>query len=166
MIEKFDANKKEEAVDESKVSPVLGVKTILFSILVLLLSATAGILALHPEWVTIVQNGLCSPAMPGLTLFSATQELKLEAPWWSPNAFKKDAFQLVCGTDRLRTALTWAPTNVGSTHCRFSLAEADTEKGLLVNRKKVQSAKINAGDIVLEYDKKKPEHITTVWRKK
>jgi DNA repair exonuclease SbcCD ATPase subunit len=61
---------------------------------------TARLIMLHK---TVLTDALCAPVIPGHE-FREPLQAKFEAPWWAPQAAKKQAFKSICG-ERLRTRL-------------------------------------------------------------
>jgi hypothetical protein len=52
---------------------------------------------------TAVTDAFCAPVIPGHE-FREPLQARFEAPWWAPQAAKKQAFTSICG-ERIRTRL-------------------------------------------------------------
>ena len=55
------------------------------------------------------QSGICAPVMPGTVLDDTTNDTTFQSPWWAPDSFKQQGFDIFCmdKTKKLPATIEW-----------------------------------------------------------
>ena len=169
-LESHESNTK--APRESMATLKLGYKEMLGALLVVLMAMAVSLELLEPG---VLGDGLCAPVAPWWK-FSPSNRIidQAEAPWWMlPGPLKEGAFSLVCGERRQRTIVKWI--EVKPTEFQLDLVEAPTgqtsasaksgKSRVLMSTKRLHSAQILTGSIVLEGSDEKVKTIQAPWKR-
>ena len=145
---------------------------------IVVLGVVTAVVAQQWPWILVATapmiDQLCGPVRPGWssTDHSISDVMVAEAPYWVPTnntSMKHDIFQLICGTDRVRTVMKVTPTNNKDLYF-FELLEAtasnvtnDKQTKTLIKKQKIRAVHVSSDQIALTRPRGKVEWFHPIW---
>jgi BSD domain len=129
-------------------------------------------LLFSPDHARSVGDGMCAPIAPYQTLSTDKGKIGI-APWWVfPSSSKPFIFDALCGDDRIRTMLVWAPKHEDDKEFRLVIGDLSEKETVLrlsrLDRVKVYPNKLiprQSGEAMDDEEDELPEEFNAAWMK-